>query len=45
MVLFGSTEYQRRWDELHFILEDLIKKPDKIDAVTDVMYKLVWDSD
>lgn len=37
-----SVEQQRRWTEIHNMMSDLIARPDRIDALTDTFYKLIW---
>lgn len=42
MAEVQSVEQKRRWTEIHNMLSDLIAHPDRIDALTDTFYKLVW---
>jgi hypothetical protein len=42
MVVLRSVEEQRKWQQINDILKDLCNNKDKLDAITDLFYQLIW---
>lgn len=43
MTVLMTVEQKRRWTAIHDLLNDLLQNPGKLDALTDIMYKLIWE--